>query len=158
MNEHENAEYSSQLCEDLRGKLESKIVYYQSLLNSVLLLEELHRFGEVANFDKCFVNNFTSLSDGTYDLDDWILSMESRLVNLPFEIAFRHKNPEYITYTQPEILRCAFGDDIEWRYNPSAIKNMSEEDRRRTVSYFEYMCYYVINTRDELLFDIQDSI
>jgi len=145
-----------ELCEDLRCRMEKKIVYYQSFLNSILLLEDLHKFGDVGQFDRDFVDNFASGSDTLCNIDDWVLSMESRLVKLPFEQAFRHKNPEYITNTQQELLQCVFGDDAEWRLNPSSLTSMSEEDKRIIVSRFEYMCYYVINRREELLFDIQD--
>jgi hypothetical protein len=161
MNEHENIAYSSQLREELRGRVESKIAHYKSMLNDILILDELHRFGYVGGaFDRSFLDEISTMCALPSDcpgINEWIMATDKLLVRIPFEKAYCYKNPEFQTKSNTELLHCVFGDNIEWRSNPSSIRVMSEIDRKKALSYFEYMCYYVINRREELLFDIQSS-
>ena len=144
--------YSSECCDKLRGSAEKKIEKFQTALKEIQLLEDLHHFGDLGVFDRSFVENeFASWLNS----DESNENIEERLKNLPFEKAYCYKNPEFRAKSRNELLQYVFGDNIEWRTNPSSIQFMSELDCKKVLSYFEYMCYYVINTREELLFDIQ---
>jgi len=66
--------------------------------------------------------------------------VEERLNKLPFEKAYWYKNPEYNCTKREDILQRIFGNSYK-----------SKEQ-------YEYMCYYVINTRDEIAFDIYDIL
>ena len=158
MTEFETIAYSSQLRDDLTRRMELKIVLHQSMLNNILIVDELHRFGDAGLFDRSFSDEISTICALPSDypvINEWILAVENLLVRLPFEQAYCYKNPEFRAKSRNELLQYVFGDNIEWRTNPSSIQFMSELDCKKVLSYFEYMCYYVINTREELLFDIQ---
>ena len=81
------------------------------------------------------------------------------LPQIPFEKAYRHKNPEFSYVSDTDILREVFGDDIEWRHNPSTVlQKMEKEERQNIYNHFEYMFYYVINVKQELAYDIETSL
>jgi hypothetical protein len=161
MTECENIVYSLQLRDELRGRVESKIAHYKSILKDILILDELYRFGYVGGvFDRSFLDEISTICALPSDypvINKWIMEVDKLLVRIPFEQAYCYKNPDFWAKSNTELLHCVFGDNIEWRSNPSSIRVMSEIDRKKVLSYFEYMCYYVINRREELLFDIQSS-
>jgi len=168
--------YTSCMCDELRTKTENKIVLYQSVLKNIQLWEELNNFSELGVFDRDFVENELSIWLNYTTSDDMNTHIEDRLMRLPFEQAYCSKNPEFHTFsnetdscasaslrncpkTRGDILREVFNEDsFEWRYNPVLARDMSIQDKLRIIKRFEYMCYYVINTRDEILFDIQDIL
>lgn len=146
--------YSSEFCDKLRGSAEKKIEKFQTALKEIQLLEDLHHFGDLGVFDRSFVENeFASWLNS-----DEPMYVEERLKNLPFEKAYCYKNPEFHTKSRRDILQHIFGEENEWRDNPSLIHLMSIEDKYRIIKRFEYMCYYIINTYDELLFDLNDML
>lgn len=147
--------YSSEFCDKLRGSAEKKIEKYQTALKEIQLLEDLHHFGDLGVFDRSFMENeIASWLNDTKSNEN----VEERLINLPFEKAYCYKNPEFHTKSRKDILQHLFGEDVEWRDNPSLIHLMSIEDKYRIIKRFEYMCYYIINTHDELLFDLNDVL
>lgn len=146
--------YSSDFCDKLRGNVEKKIEKLQMILKEIQLLEDLHHFGDFGVFDRSFVENeFASWLNS-----DESMYVEERLKNLPFEKAYCYKNPEFHTKSRRDILHHIFGEENEWRDNPSLIHLMSIDDKYRIIKRFEYMCYYTINTHDELLFDLNDIL
>ena len=146
--------YSSEFCDKLRGSAKNKIEKFQTALKDIQLLEDLHHFGDLGVFDRSFVENeFASWLNS-----DEPMYVEERLKNLPFEKAYCYKNPEFHTKSRRDILQHIFGEENEWRDNPSLIHSMSIEDKYRIIKRFEYMCYYIINTHDELLFDLNDIL
>jgi len=57
------------------------------------------------------------------------------------------------------VLKAVFNEDsFEWRDNPALIREMSVQGKLRAIKRFEYMCSYVINRREELVFDLSDKI
>jgi len=153
-----NIMYSPELYDSLIKQVERKIVLYQTMLNRIQLLEELHNFGDLGAFENSFVDIFDKENEqsqrwlnGEQTATEYV---ESRLIRLPFEQAYCYKNPEYQTKSRTELLHIVFGENIEWRNCPTYFGN-SQISKEQLVKNFEYMCYYVINTRDELLFDIQ---
>lgn len=154
-----NEQYSVELGNVLRGNAEKQIVYYQSILNDILLCEELSCFSELGTFDRDFIENELAIWLNYSTDDDTNKRIEDRLIRLPFEKAYCYKNPEFHTKTRGEILREVFGEKTsEWRYNPALARNLSIQEKLRIIRRFEYMCYYVINTREELLFEIQQIL
>jgi hypothetical protein len=102
--------------------------------------------------------NGTDCSIEVYEeTDERCNYIESKLQCLPFEEAWCYREPEYIGKTDVDIIKSAFNEDISWRFYPSVVKHMSLEDRERVYKHFEYMCYFVINVRDELYFDLHGS-
>ena len=155
-----NEQYSLELVDELRGNAETQVVFYQSLLKNIQLYEELNYFSELGTFDRDFVENELSrwLNYTTdNDTNKWI---EDRLVRIPFEQAYCYKNPEFHTKSIDDILLEVFNckSMIEWRNNPALVRNLSIQEKLRIIKQFEYMCYYVINTREEMLFDIQYNL
>ncbi len=153
--------YSPELYDSLRYQVERKIVFYQTMLNQVQLLEELNNFGDLGAFDNSFVDIFDQEKDQSQYLSRWLGGeptateyIENRLIRLPFEQAYCYKNPDFQTKSRTELLSIIFGENIEWRNCPTYFGKPTIS-KKQLVKNFEYMCYYVINTRDELLFDIQ---
>ena len=151
--------------ESLRKPVERQIESLVKILGEIELWLELTRFTQSRIDDSTylinreFVENEFSEWLNYYCSDDANKYVEDRLARLPFESAYRHKNPEYADKSDADVLREVFGDGAhEWRYNPTSIRNTSIQDKLRVIKRFEYMCYYVINTQEELLFDIRDYI
>jgi len=151
--------YSPLFCDKLRGTLEKKIVIHQSIFKDIQLWEELNNFCNLGEFDRAFMENeFAVWLNYTTD-SDTNKYVEDRLTTLPFEQAYCYKNPEFHTKSRMDILREVFKEgSLEWRNNPALARDMSVQDKMRIIRRFEYMCYYVINTRDELVYDIQSVI
>jgi len=136
-------EYSYELCNEWRRNAENKIERFQGLLKEIQLVEDLHHFGNVGEFKREFMEN---------EFAEWVKNdasanpdankyVEERLQQIPFEQAYYYKNPNGdAAATLNSKLK-------EWSNHPDIAKNM-----------FEYMCYYVINTREELLFDIRERM
>jgi hypothetical protein len=124
-------------------------------LHHIQLLEELNHFGDLGVFDNSFVSIFDTETDPNQYISRWLNGdpeateyVESRFTRIPFEQAYCYKNPEYQTKPRTELLKNVFGENTEWR-------NLSDkQNHTQIIKHFEYMCYYVINTRDELLFDV----
>ena len=145
-----NEQYSVELGNELRGDAENQILRYQSILNNIQLCEELD------TFDRDFVENELSIWLNYSTDDDTNKRIEDILVRIPFEKAYCYKNPDYHTELRGDVLREVFNvNAFEWRYNPELTRCLSIQDKLRIIKRFEYMCYYVINTREELLFDIK---
>lgn len=155
-----NDQYSSELSDKLRDVAESQIVFYQSILKQIQLCEELNHFSDLGVFAKDFPDNELSVWLNYATDDDTNKRIENRLIRIPFEQAYCYKNPDFHTKSRGDILRAVFGgaSSHEWRSSPDLVRNLSIQEKLRMIKRFEYMCYYVINTRDELLFDIQDIL
>jgi len=157
--------YSSELCDELRRRMESQIEFQKSVLDrthlwlkDIMLWKELNQFSELGAFDRGFVENELAIWLNYTTDDETNTKIEERLVRIPFEQAYCYKNPDFLTKSREEILKCVFVDSVEWRSNPGFARNLSIQEKLRIIKRFEYMCYYVINTREELLFDIQDFL
>jgi hypothetical protein len=156
--ETKDEKYSQCVCDEMRERVFKKIEQFQTHLKELQLLEELHHFGELCEFDRDFVENKLDLwlnYSTSLDMNHYI---EERLIQLPFEQAYCYKNPEFYTKSRTEILQHIFNDSVEWRFNPSVARGMSLEGKGRIIKRFEYMCCYVINTREELFFDLCDIL
>jgi len=134
-----------------------KIEYSGACLDDIELCERLHAFGDLGTFDRSFFEELdwlleTWIDDESEELFDArkVADIEDRLERLPFEDALKCKqpgNPEWMN-------RCL----EEWRTNVSTVMTMSKEDKIRIHGYFEYMCYFVINAREELLYEIANRL
>lgn len=172
LSERENQDLGTDTLNESSGSLaffekvaNDKIRKYQLVLKDIQVCDELQTFGNLGVFDKGFLNELEWLKDTWIDDDSEelfdvkrVCYIEDRLAALPFETALIHKNKSYRTSSLEEIWNDKFKESAEWRLDPSLVMNMSKEDKLRIYKHFEYMCYFVINTRDELLFDIKDSL
>jgi len=151
--------YSEELVDSMRGQVEKKIVFAQSLLKDIILWDELNHFSNSSVFDRGFVEN--ELAIWLNPSTDYEVSKRIgwRLSGIPFEQAYCYKNPEFYTKSRGDIFKEVFNDDsFEWRTAPHVAFLGTIQQKMRVIKRFEYMCYYVINTRDELLFDIQCNL
>ena len=149
----------------LEKEANAKIRKYQLVLKDIQVCDELQTFRNLGQFDRGFIKDLewlrdTWLDDESEELFDAkkVGYIEDQLNALPFETAFIHKNELYRTASLEEIRRDVFKEPAEWRMDPSLVMTMSKEDKLRIFNHFEYMCYYVINARDELLFDIKAAL
>ena len=152
-------DYSESLVDSMRGQVEKKILSWQSLLKDIILWEELNHFSNLDVFDRGFVEN--ELAIWLNPSTDYEVSKRIgwRLSGIPFEQAYCYKNPEFYTKSRGDIFKEVFNDDsFEWRTAPHVAFLGTIQQKMRVIKRFEYMCYYVINTRDELLFDIQYNL
>jgi len=166
-------EYSYDYCDELKTHFSNKILESQSTLNDIQLWDELNHFGELGAFNRSFLLDlewlhYVWLSDELFD-PDRVFDIEERLCRLPFEQAYFYKYPdEYQTISSPitsffprtfhlknECLR-----DIalfkKWRSDHTVV--VTDADHTRFFKHFEYMCYFIINVREELLFDIREKM
>jgi hypothetical protein len=107
-------------------------------------------------FDRSFFEDLnwlleTWIDDETEELFDArkVADIEDRLERMPFEEAVKYKHckdKEFVT-------KCLL-ENASWRTNVSTVMTMSKEEKIQIHGYFEYMCYFVINAREELLHDI----
>ena len=151
-------QFSEVLVDELRGQVEKQILFRQSKMKDILLWEELNHFSDFGVFDRGFVENELTIWLNYTTSDETNRQIEDCLVRIPFEQAYCYKNPEFHTKSRGDILQSVFGDSVEWRSNPVLARNLSIQEKLRIIKRFEYMCYYVINTREELLFDIRDFL
>jgi len=143
----------------LRKPIDHQIELLVKMLGEIELWLELTRFDGKNVISRNFVENEFNEWLNYYCSDDLNKYVEECLAKLPFETAYRFKNPDYSDKSNTDVLREVFGDgEHEWRETPSSVRNASIQYKLRIIKRFEYMCYYVINTRDELLFDIRDFI
>jgi hypothetical protein len=159
MTEHGSGENISAFCDELRGRIAKKIETYQTKLKEIQLVEDLHKFGDLGEFERSFIENelsrWLNYSTSTEENEH----VEYRLARLPFEQAYCYKNPEFHTKSRKDVLKAVFNEDsFEWRDNPALIREMSVQGKLRAIKRFEYMCSYVINRREELVFDLSDKI
>lgn len=156
--EFSSLDYSSDFCDELRQQLEKRIIIHQSALEEIKLWEELNTFGDLGIFKRDFIENELSIWLNYTTDSDTNTYVETRLKLLPFEQAYCCNNPEFHTKSRIDILREVFNGDLEWRDNPELARNMSVQEKFRIIKRFEYMCYYIINRRDELVYDICDRL
>ena len=143
----------------------AKIKKFQLVLKDIQVYDELTKFGNLGKFDRAFLKELDWLlgewlddeSEALFDAKR-VCSIENCLAALPFETAFVHMNELYRTASLKEIWHDVFKESAEWRIEPSLVWTMSHEDRIRIHKHFEYMCYFILNTRDALLFDIKDTL
>ena len=142
----------------------------QNIMRNINLLDELNYFGDtgVRYSDEFVETGFMKWKDAT---EKWINAVETGepycmfdyiatlLPLIPFEKAYRYKNPEYHNASDSVILREVFGENVEWKQTPSTvITKMAPEERQKIYKNFEYMFYYLINTKQELAHDIETSL
>jgi hypothetical protein len=150
--ETQSFEYSSGLYDELKMKLETRLQHVQ-------LWKELNHFADLGNFYRDFVENELSLWLNYTTDNETNLRIEERLKRIPFEQAYCYKNPEFDIDERGELWKHVFNDvSMDWRYNPELVRNLSVQDKYRIIKRFEYMCYYVINRREELIYDICDYL
>ena len=158
-----------QSCDSWRDTIDKKIVNMQYLFKDVDLLEDLHRFGDLGPFDESFIEDLewlheVWLNDSEYSIDvydnimDRCTEIENKLAALPFEKAYCYREPEFHTKSNMEIVRSVFKENATWRFDPSTVKHYPIEERERIFTKFEYMCYFVINVREDLKFDLQTTL
>lgn len=147
----------------LETQTNNKIRQLQLMLNDIRVYDTLCSFNNLGQFTRSFLSElewlrYTWLDETSDELFDAkrVCYIEDRIVELPFEAALRHNKPEFFNLSLHEIRDIVF--PVEWRHNPSLVMNMSREDKERIYKQFEYMCYYVLNTREALLFDIQSAL
>jgi len=133
----------------LEDRTNEKIQQYQLLLNDIRVYDKLRTFGVLGEFTRTFFQELewlkdTWLDDESEELFDAkrVAYIEDRLIELPFETALA-----YADSTHPST-------QAEWRRDPSIVMTMSREDKEWIYKQFEYMCYFVLNTRETLLYDI----
>ena len=166
--EENNTDYIM-LCEKYQNIVESRILALQQIRMHIKLLDELNYFGDSGvRFSDDFVE--TEFSKWKDCVECWMTTAETGepycmfnyvatlFPQIPFEKAYRYKNPEYHNASDELILREVFGDYIEWRKDPSVIEQMNSKEREKIYKHFEYMLYYIINTKQELAYDIQTSL
>ena len=133
-----------------------KIEYYIACMADIELCERLHKFGDIGNFDRSFFDELDWLLETWIDESEELFDsrkvsdIEDRLERLPFEDALECKH----SGDQELINKCV----EEWRTNVCTVMTMSKEDKIRIHGYFEYMCYFVINAREELLYEIANRL
>jgi hypothetical protein len=157
-------------CKKHTDIVESRILGLQNIMRNINLLDELNYFGDsgVQYSDDFVETGFAKWKEATenivnavelgepYNMCDYIATL---LPKIPFEKAYRYKNPDFNDASDAIIIREAFGNNIEWRWNPSiAIQQMDQTERQNVYRYFEYMFYYVINVKQELAYDIETSL
>lgn len=142
-----------------------KIQKYQLMLKDIQVYEQLRSFGVLGEFTRTFFQELewlkdTWLDDESEELFDAkrVAYIEDRLIELPFEIALNHVDPSFRTQSLNEIWLSVFKEPAPWRQDPSLVMAMSREDKERIYAHFEYMCYFVLNTRESLLYDIQCAL
>ena len=137
-----------------------QIARYYSVLADIELCERLHYFGDQGEFRRSFLVDLKWLFDTWTDEESEELfdaqrvsEIEDKLEQLPFKDAIRYKTP-----ADEELANICLDEMAEWRLDVSSVMAMSKDDKIRIWGYFEYMCCFIINVREELLFDIQYSV
>lgn len=150
---------------ELRHIIQSRVEEYQQWLNNIEIYESLCKFGDLGPFNRDFLSELDWLRDIWLDDESnecfdsrRVYEIEDKLVQLPFEQALMYKEPEYRTQSLHEITSSKFGEDVSWRNMPEIVMSMSREDKLHIYANFEYMYYYVINVREELIFDIRNRL
>jgi hypothetical protein len=167
-----NIKYSDELYHKIKASIPS--LDNRGLQPKLDLWKELNHFGDLGVFDNSFVDNEfaewkRNRDSGLWDRVEppaapfWLTFLkfvtlqstpivekteeeikreyvENRLKTLPFEKAYWYKNPEYTGKLREDILRRVCATSF----------NSQEQS--------EYMCYYVINVRDEIIFDVYDML
>jgi len=149
---------------ELRSILTQRIEEYQRQINDLDTYETLCKLGDFGEFGREFLSDIEWLRDTwleeTNDLFDSarVSEIEDKLVQLPYEQAVMYREPDLRTLSLHEILTRKFGEDVTWRVMPETVMAASREDKLRVYAHFEYMCYFVINVREELLFEIRSRL
>jgi hypothetical protein len=143
----------------LETKANRKIQHFQLVLKDIQVYDELR----VVNRDILTELDFLKSVWLNTDPDEFfdanrVFNIEERLITLPFELAISHVDPSYRTMALKDIWLKIFKDESEWRMDPSLVMLMSREDKERIYTNFEFMCYYVINTCESLLFEIKYAL
>lgn len=132
----------------------------ESFLNKIELCERLHYFGDVGEFDRGFVSELQWLKDTWLDRESAelfdsriVAGIEDKLENMPFKDAVSYKQP-----IDEDLANICLDDDAEWKTNVCAVMAMDSKEQLEIYKRFEYMCYFIINVREELLFDIESQL
>jgi hypothetical protein len=167
--EEQQCEWAA-FCKKHADIVESRILALQNIMKNIILLDELNYFGDtgVRYSDEFVETGFMRWKDAT---EKWIHSVETGepycmfdyiatlLPQIPFEKAYRYKNIDFANASDSDILLEVFGENVEWKQNPSSvITTLAPEERQTIYKHFEYMFYYVINAKQDLAFDIETSL
>ena len=131
--------------------------------------------------------HYVWLSDELFE-PERVFDIEERLCRLPFEQAYYCKypddfldtitfdgNPSPVIHRTPTSLaespsffpnsnvinlknECLRDMALFKKWRNDRTIYMTDEDQTRIFKHFEYMCYFIINVREELLFDIQEMM
>ncbi len=148
--------------ERAKQKSSQQMDLYSRLQEDIGLCEDLFCMPEDAEIEGCFdraliddlnklLEIWTDEEDGELFDANFVWRTEELLARLPFEKALQCKEPVDLGLAQ----KCL---DSKWRSNPSLIMTMSAAEQIEAHRLFEYMCYFVINVREELLYDIESRL
>ena len=148
-------------CEKHQHIINAKMTALESISKQIELLEQLNYFGDTGvrcsdDFPETYFAKWKNEieCDEKFELFEHVNHL---LPHIPFEMAFRYKNPDFENASDSDILHEAFGKNVEWKHDPSIVKNLTREERQIIYAHFEYMMYYVINAKQELAYDIETS-
>ena len=150
----------------IRRKIEEQLGEYQHLLKELETYESLCKFGELGPLERDFLTELDWLLEVWLDNDSneplfdakRVAGIEDKLIELPFEQAVMHKEPYFLNESLHNIFAYKFGWDDSWRVMPETIMMKSDDEKKQIYANFVVMCYYVINAREELLFDICERL
>jgi len=130
------------------------------LLPKIELCERLHSFGDKGEFNRGFLEELKWLRDTWIDKDSdelfnsrIVADIEDKLERIPFEDAVSYKTP-----VDEHLANLCLDELSAWRTNVCVVMAMQPDEQIKIYERFEYMCHFVINAREELLFDIQSQI
>ena len=142
-------------CTKHKNIVKSRILALQNIMRNIELLDELNYFEDRdTQFSDDFVETgFVKWKNAIETGDKYEL-----LPQIPFEKAYRYKNPDFVNVSDENILYEVFGEKAEWKQNSSTVIHMLPEERQKIYKHFEYMFYYIINVKQELAYDIETSL
>lgn len=130
------------------------------LLRKIELCERLHYFGDKGEFNRTFLNELQWLRDVWIDKESEelfnsriVAEIEDKLERIPFKDAVSYKTP-----VDEHLANMCLDEFSEWRTNVCVVMAMQSDEQIKIYERFEYMCHFVINAREELMFDIQSQI
>jgi len=130
------------------------------LLRKIELCERLHYFGDNGEFNRVFLEELKWLRDVWVDKDSdelfnsrIVADIEDKLERIPFEDAVLYKTP-----VDEHLANLCLDERASWRTNVCLVMAMQPVEQIKIYERFEYMCHFVINVREELLFDIQSQM
>lgn len=124
-----------------------------SILNKIDLCEILQTIDRELLVDLDWLLSVWKNEDDSDELFDArkVADIEDRLSEIPFFEATTYKSPV------DDRLACECLDiNAVWITNPCVVMAMSLEEKVEIHRKFEYMCYFVINAREELQFDLRE--
>jgi hypothetical protein len=124
------------------------------------LCEKLHYFGDMGEFGREFLAELRWLRDVWMDRQNeelfdagMVADIEDRLERIPFKDATSYKCP-----VDECLANICLDENAEWRNSVCSVMSMTPREQLETYERFEYMCNFIINAREELLFDIESQI